>query len=110
MPSVTLRVAEALQNDIGRSIIRIDSKAKSELGVSTGDIVKLSGKKTALAIVWQAHPDDEGLDMVRMDGILRQNSGMGLGDRVKIDLTQVKEAKKVVLSPKETMRYSAGFE
>lgn len=110
MANINLRVAEAFQNDIGRSIIRIDSKAKSELGVSTGDIVKLTGKKTALAIVWQAHPDDEGLDMVRMDGILRQNAGMGLGDRVKIEPAQVKEAKKVILSPREQMRYSPGFE
>ncbi|MFA6530438.1 MAG: AAA family ATPase, partial [Candidatus Micrarchaeia archaeon] len=110
MSVMNLKVAESFQNDIGRNIIRIDSKAKSELGVSTGDTVKLSGKKTALAIVWQAHPDDEGLDMVRMDGILRQNAGVGLGDRVKLEPAETKEAKKVVLCPREAMRYSPGFD
>ena len=110
MVNVALKVAEAFQNDIGRGIARIDSKAKSELNLSTGDIVMLKGKKAALAIVWQAHPDDEGLDMVRMDGILRQNAGVGLGDRVTIESTEVKEAKKVVLAPKEPMRYSIGFD
>jgi 26S proteasome subunit P45 family len=107
---ITLKVAEALQNDIGRGIARIDSKAKKGLGVSTGDIVKLSGKKSCLAIVWQAHSEDEGLDMIRIDGILRQNAGVGLGDRLKLDVVQSKEAKKVLLTPRERVRFSAGFE
>jgi transitional endoplasmic reticulum ATPase len=110
MPAITLKVAEAFQNDIGRGIARIDSKAKSELGVSTGDIIKLVGKKAALAIVWQAHPDDEGLDMIRMDGILRQNVGVGLGEKVRIEPAQAKIAKKVVLAPQEPVRYSVGFD
>jgi transitional endoplasmic reticulum ATPase len=109
-----LKVAEAFQNDIGRGIARIDSKAKSELGVSTGDIIKLVGKKAALAIVWQAHQDDEGLDMIRMDGILRQNVGVGLGEKVRIEVAHAKSAKKVVLapmlSPQEKARYSLGLD
>ncbi len=105
-----LKVAEAFQNDIGRGIARIDSKAKSELGVSTGDIIKLIGKKSALAIVWQAHPDDDGLEMIRMDGILRQNVGVGLGEKVRIEQVQTKVAKKIVLAPQEAVRYSVGFD
>jgi transitional endoplasmic reticulum ATPase len=105
-----LKVAEAFQNDIGRGIARIDSKAKSELGVSTGDIIRLVGKKSALAIVWQAHPDDEGLEMIRMDGILRQNVGVGLGEKVRIEQVQTKVAKKIVLAPQEAVRYSVGFD
>ena len=110
MASLNLKVAEAFQNDIGRGIARIDSKAKSELGVSTGDIIRLSGKKSALAIVWQAHQDDEGLDMIRMDGILRQNVGVGLGEKVRIDPVQTKVAKRIVLAPQEQVRYSVGFD
>jgi transitional endoplasmic reticulum ATPase len=105
-----LKVAEAFQNDIGRGIARLDSKAKSSLGVSTGDIIKLTGRKAALAIVWQAHQDDEGLDMIRIDGILRQNVGIGLGETVKIEKAETKEAKKIVLAPKESIRYGGGFE
>jgi len=110
MPPAMLKVAEAFQNDIGRGIARLDSKAKSELGVSTGDIVKLIGKKAALAIVWQAHPDDEGLEMIRMDGILRQNVGIGLGEKVRVEAAHAKVAKKVVLAPQEAVRYSVGFD
>ncbi len=108
--NITLKVAEALQNDIGRGIVRIDSKVKKELGLATGDFVKLSGKKSTVAIVWQSHPEDEGLDLARMDGIIRQNTGIGLGDKVKLEKVEVKEAKKLVLSPKEAMRYSPGFD
>ena len=56
MSSIYLKVAESFQNDIGRGIARIDSKAKSKLKVSTGDVIKLIGKKSALAIVLQTPP------------------------------------------------------
>lgn len=110
MPPMMLKVSEAFQNDIGRGIARIDSKAKSELGVSTGDVIRLVGKKSALAIVWQAHQDDEGLEMIRIDGILRQNTGVSLGDKVHVEPVEVKQAKKLLLAPKEAIRYSPGFE
>lgn len=108
--TITLKVAEALQNDIGRGIVRIDSKAKKELNLATGDFVKLSGKKSTIAIVWQSHPEDEGLDLARIDGIIRQNTAVGLGDRIKLEKVEVKEAKKITLAPKEAMRYSPGFD
>ncbi|MBU0532474.1 CDC48 family AAA ATPase [Candidatus Micrarchaeota archaeon] len=110
MAGISLKIAEAFQNDIGRGIARVDSKAKSQLGVSTGDIIKLTGKKSALAIVWQAHQDDEGLDMIRIDGILRQNLSIGLGERIRVEPIQVKNAKKIVLAPQESVRYSVGFD
>ncbi|MBU0591223.1 CDC48 family AAA ATPase [Candidatus Micrarchaeota archaeon] len=110
MAGITLKVAEAFQNDIGRGIARIDSKAKSELGVSTGDIIKLTGKKSTLAIVWQSHQDDEGIEMLRMDGILRQNAGISLGEKVRAEAVQTKTAKKIILAPKEAIRYSVGFD
>ncbi len=107
---IHLKVAEAFQNDIGRGIARLDSKAKSQLKVSTGDVIKLIGRKAALAIVWQAHQDDEGLEMIRIDGILRQNTGIGLGEAVKVEKAEPKEAKKIMLAPKESIRYGGGFE
>ena len=110
MSSIYLKVAESFQNDIGRGIARIDSKAKSKLKVSTGDVIKLIGKKSALAIVWQAHPSDEGLNIIRTDGIIRQNANVGLGDKVKVEAVEIKEAKKILLAPKENIRYSSGFD
>jgi len=107
---IELRVAEALQNDVGRGLVRIDTKGRELLGVSTGDIVELKGKKTTAAIVWQAHPQDEGLDIIRMDGYLRQNSGVALGDKIIVKKAEVKNATKVVLAPLQPIKFSPGFD
>lgn len=107
---VYAKVAEAMANDVGRGIARIGAKAREELSISTGDVVKLMGKKAALAIAWPAHPSDEEEDSVRIDGILRQNSGVGLGDKVKMSKTEAKEAKKIILAPQQPVRFHAGFD
>ncbi|MEM4707454.1 MAG: CDC48 family AAA ATPase, partial [Candidatus Anstonellales archaeon] len=96
--------------DVGRGIARIDSKARNALGVSAGDVVLLIGKKQTPAIVWPAHPEDEGLDIIRMDGILRQNASVGLGDRIKVVKSEIKDASKVILAPRESIRYTPGFD
>ncbi len=108
--SIELKVAEALQNDVGRGLVRIDARARKELDVSTGDIVELRGKRTTAALVWQAHPQDEGMNIIRMDGYLRQNTGVALGDKVIVKKAELKEAKKVVLAPTQPMKYSPGFD
>ncbi len=108
--SVELRVAEALQNDVGRGLVRMDSRARKVLDVTTGDIVELHGKKTTAAVVWQAHPQDEGLNIIRLDGYLRNNAGVALGDRIVVRKAKLKEAKKVVLTPSQPMKYSPNFD
>ncbi|MGB9635491.1 MAG: CDC48 family AAA ATPase, partial [Candidatus Micrarchaeia archaeon] len=107
---IELKVAEALQHDVGRGIVRIDSAARKELDVTTGDVVELKGKKSTAAIVWQAHPRDEGYGLIRMDGYLRQNAGVAIGDRIIIKKADVKEAKKITLAPKQPMQFSPGFD
>ncbi|MDD5318075.1 MAG: CDC48 family AAA ATPase [Candidatus ainarchaeum sp.] len=107
---IELKVAEALQNDVGRGIIRIDSRARKVLEVTTGDMVEIKGKKSTAAVVWQAHPQDEGLNVIRMDGYLRQNTGVALGDKVFVKKADLKEGKKIVLAPSQAMRFSPGFD
>ncbi|MFA5382930.1 MAG: CDC48 family AAA ATPase, partial [Candidatus Micrarchaeia archaeon] len=107
---IQLKVAEALQSDVGRNIIRIDAKAREELEVISGDILEIKGKKSTAAVVWQARPQDEGLGIIRMDGYIRQNTGTGIGDKVKLRKTETKEAKKVILAPLQPIKYSPGFQ
>lgn len=107
---IQLKVAEALQADVSRNIIRIDSKTREELGVISGDIIEIKGKKSTAAIVWQARPQDEGLGIIRMDGYIRQNTKTGIGDKVKLKKAEVKEAKKITLAPLQPIKYSPGFE
>lgn len=94
-----LKVAEALHSDVGRGIVRLSSESAKGLGVITGDVVEIEGKKTTVAKVWQAHPQDESLDIIRMDGILRQNSRSSLGETVKVRKAQITDAKEIVIAP-----------
>ena len=108
---IELKATEALQNDVGRGIVRLDTKARKELGVTSGDIVEIKGKKTTGAIVWQSYPQDENLGIIRMDGPIRQNAGVSVGEFVKVAKAQsVKEAKKVLFAPKQAVRFSPEFQ
>ena len=107
---ITLKVSESLKSDVGRNIARLDSKARAALDLSVGDYIRLAGKKQTIAIVWPAHPEDEGLDIVRMDGILRNNAGAGIGEKVKVFKTEIKEAIKVTLAPNEPIRHTPELE
>ncbi len=93
---VELKVAEALQNDVGRGIVRIDHEAMEKLQITSGDIVEILGKKITGAIVWPSHPQDLGEGIIRMDGLIRQNSGVSLGDKVKVKKGKIEEAKKEI--------------
>ncbi|MBI5224429.1 CDC48 family AAA ATPase [Candidatus Micrarchaeota archaeon] len=108
---IELKVAEAMQIDYGKRIVRIDSQARKLLMLTTGDIIEIKGGKgkSTGAIVLPSHPQDEGSNIIRMDGILRQNTGVGLGDRVKIKKAEAKIAKKLVLAPNQASRYAPGF-
>ncbi|MGZ7116701.1 MAG: CDC48 family AAA ATPase [Methanobacterium sp.] len=94
-----LRVAEALQQDVGKGIIRMDKELISKINVTPGDIVEIIGKRTTGAIVGQAYPADVGLEIVRMDGLTRSNAGTSIGEMITIRHTTIRVAKKVVLAP-----------
>ncbi|MCS4541277.1 MAG: CDC48 family AAA ATPase [Euryarchaeota archaeon] len=96
---IQLRVAEALQPDVGKGIIRIDKKSRDEIGVKTGEIIEITGKRTTGAIVGEAQPADVGLSIIRMDGLTRANAGTSIGEIIAIKKADVKEAKKIVLAP-----------
>ena len=102
---IELTVSDALITDSGRGIARLDSKSQKLLGVVSGEVVEIKGKsKTTAAIVWQAHPSDEGLGFIRIDGYLRQNIGVGIGDKVFVSKAEVKDADKVTIAPPMNQR------
>jgi hypothetical protein len=70
---IELTVASALVTDDGRGVARIDSKARKILGLISGDVIEIKGKrKSTAAVVWQTHQQDEGLDFIRIDGYLNR--------------------------------------
>jgi transitional endoplasmic reticulum ATPase len=98
-----------MQNDVGRGIVRLGTATRDKLSITTGDVVELKGKKETGAVVWRAHAEDEGLRIIRMDGILRQNAEISLGDKVTVKKASSKDAKKVIFSPTQAIRFSVGF-
>ena len=94
-----LKISEAFQQDVGYGRARIDRQTRMALDLSIGDIVEIDGTKTTAAVIWRAHPTDEGKGILRIDNLTRKNAGSGLGERVKIRKAEVKEAREAVLAP-----------
>ena len=110
MPPVTLRVAEAQSRDVGRGIARIDPKIISEIGLSSGDVVEIQGKKKTVAICWPGYQEDFGKGIVRIDGYIRSNAGAGIDEKVNVKKVDAKEAKRITIAPTEPLRITGGEE
>jgi len=96
---IKLKVAEAIQDDVNKGIVRIDSSYMHELGIRPGDIVEIKGERQTVAISDRAYPGDIGLNIIRMDGLIRRNAKAGIGEIVNIKKGNVIEAKKVTIAP-----------
>jgi transitional endoplasmic reticulum ATPase len=95
----TLRVVEALQQDVSYGRARLDGQTRVELNLSPGDIIEIRGSKTTAAVVWRSHPGDEGKGIIHIDNLTRKNAGISIGDKVTIRKAEVKPAKQVTLAP-----------
>ncbi|MFW5705120.1 MAG: ATPase, partial [Nanoarchaeota archaeon] len=98
-PDIKLKVAEALQDDVNRGVVRLDSAVMRQIGVSAGEPVGIRGERETVAIVDRAYPSDLGLGILRMDGVIRKNAKIGVGEQVSVFKPELKEAQKVSLAP-----------
>src|SRR3989338_5986543 len=96
---VKLKVAEAMQDDVNRGIVRLDSAIMKDLGINQGSVVELEGSRKTIAIALRAFPADIGLALVRMDGLVRRNAGTTISEYVTIRSCQAKAAKTISLAP-----------
>jgi transitional endoplasmic reticulum ATPase len=99
VPEVKLKVAEAIQDDVTKGIIRVDSTYMKQIGVRPGDIVEIQGGRKSVAIADRAYPGDIGLNIIRMDGLIRRNAKTSIGEQVIVRKANVKEAKRVIIAP-----------
>ncbi|MEM3570951.1 MAG: CDC48 family AAA ATPase, partial [Candidatus Bathyarchaeia archaeon] len=107
---VILKVKDAQQRDVGRGIARVDPKVIEELGLTSGDVIEIIGKKRTAAICWPGHQEDYGKRTIRIDGYIRNNAGVSIDDNVKISKIHARKAEKVVLAPTEPLRIVGGEE
>ncbi|HLF55002.1 MAG TPA: CDC48 family AAA ATPase [Candidatus Nanoarchaeia archaeon] len=99
MADVKLKVAEAIQDDVNKGIVRMDSSFMREIDVRPGDIVEIEGPRKTVAIVDRAYPGDISLNIIRMDGLSRKNARTSIGELIAVRKTVVSQAKKVVIAP-----------
>jgi len=96
---IKLKVMEAVQDDVNKGIVKIDSTFMKQIEANPGDIVEISGERKTAAIVDRAYPGDIGLNIVRMDGNVRKNARTSIGEMVTIKKAEVKPAGKVTIAP-----------
>jgi len=99
LSEIKLRVVEALQDDAYKGIARIDVDIMRNLGIGRGDAILIKGNRETVAIADRAYPADVGERIIRIDGILRRNAKVGIGDKVILSSADLKEAKKIIISP-----------
>src|SRR5579884_1287016 len=100
---VVLKVAETNPKFVGRGMALLDPKVMDEMGLTTGDIIELTGKKKSYVLLWTGQQEDYGKNLIRIDGYTRNNLGIGIDDSITVRKVKVKKADQVVLAPTEEL-------
>ncbi|MGM5480028.1 MAG: CDC48 family AAA ATPase [Nanobdellota archaeon] len=98
-PQIHLKVVEAIQEDVNKGIVRMDSSYMRKIDVNPGDFVTISGERSTTVLVERSLPGDIGLNIIRMDGLVRRNAKTSIGEYVVVEKADVKEAHKVTIAP-----------
>ena len=101
-------VKEAAHEDAGRGIARVSIEVMKKLGLVSGDVIEIQGKKKAAAIVWPGFQQDTGYGILRIDGNVRGNLSTGIDEKVRIRKSEAEYAKKVVIQPTQPIRLVGG--
>jgi transitional endoplasmic reticulum ATPase len=93
-----VRIEELEKSRSGRSLCYIDQLILEQLGLTTGNIIEIRGKKKTTGIVVSSIVD-KGKGIIRLDGLQRLNAGATIGEYVKIKLAKVYAAEEIELTP-----------
>lgn len=96
---IKLRVSEAINKDVGRAYARMDPEDLEKLGVTIGDILEISGKRTTVCKAMPAYKEMRGQRRIQLDGISRQNARAGLDESVIVSKVSCRPAERIVLAP-----------
>ena len=95
---IKVRIEELEKSRSGRSLCYIDPDVIDVLGLTTGNIIEISGKKKTTGIVVSS-VIDKGKSIIRLDGLQRLNAGATIGEFVSIKLAKVYAAEEIILTP-----------
>jgi transitional endoplasmic reticulum ATPase len=94
---LTVRVAEARVEDVGRGIARLTRADMQRIGAHPRDVLKITGGGVAVGRAELADDGHEG--MIQIDGTCRSNCNAGLQEQVTVSVIERQEAVAVRLSP-----------
>ena len=97
--SIILKVREALVKDAGRAIGRMDPLDMKVLGLVSGDIAIVEGKRRTPVKVMPCFAEERGKQIIQIDGITRENAQIGIDEKIKVEKTGCKSALKIRLQP-----------
>ncbi len=97
---IKLRVEEANPSDFGRYRARLPKEVMDELGIVTGDIIAIQGKKLTAAYAWPDRTSKgENERFIRIDRYIRENAGVKIHDYVYVFKAKTSRAKTITIAP-----------
>lgn len=97
--SLELKVTEALPEDVGKGLARLDPEDIKALNGVLGDLIEIDGTRKTVARITGTFPDFYGKKVIQIDGITRANAKSNLGEVVRIKKIPRKTATTVLISP-----------
>ncbi len=94
-----LKVTEALAEDVGKGLARLDPEDIKALNGVLGDVIEISGAKNTVARITGTLPEHRGKKVIQIDGITRSNANSNLGEVVRIKKTSRKTAATIIVTP-----------
>ncbi|MFB6159151.1 MAG: CDC48 family AAA ATPase [Candidatus Nanohalobium sp.] len=106
--SIKLEVAGTQPEDAGKKKALIDPEVMRSEGIEKGDLVKIEGNDSTVAVAEPGYKQDRNLSVIRIDGNTRKNAEIGIGEEASVSKAEAREARKVVLSPTSSMMIKGG--
>jgi transitional endoplasmic reticulum ATPase len=94
-----LKVTEALAEDVGKGLARLDPEDMKALNGVLGDVIEISGAKNTVARITGTFPEHYGKKVIQIDGITRSNAKSNLGEVVRIKRISRKTAVTIIITP-----------
>ncbi|MGQ9645643.1 MAG: CDC48 family AAA ATPase [Thermodesulfobacteriota bacterium] len=94
-----LKVTEALAEDVGKGLARLDPDDIKALDGALGDVIEIRGAKTTVARITGTLPEHRGNRVIQIDGITRSNASANLGEAVRIKKISRKTAVTIIITP-----------
>jgi transitional endoplasmic reticulum ATPase len=94
-----LKVTEALAEDVGKGLARLDPDDMKSLNLVLGDVIEISGTKNTVARITGTLPGHRGKKVIQIDGITRSNAKSNLGEVVRVKRIPRTTATTMIVTP-----------